>query len=354
MAWWSISDKTLGKVLRIGVFVVLPLALLTSLYSCGMAYQATHKPAPDVQREVTINNNIRFFVTNFLTLYFGGYGDGDKKALQAMVLNDVPISLSDQPMTADYINIDDVKTLASGQDKGLYEVAANITLTAPGSQSTTRNHYTLEVVRAGTAYAVARLPELAEYQTPSVSAMSKLVAEMSPDSDLGLAITSFATAYYVSSNSDALGRYVTSNFPTGSIKNSPYTGVQVMSIKAPKQLDGPGRPDKHENVTVLVTLKGVVTTTTFNLMQVLLNVQISDNDRWVVDGISRRMPIENITEHTENNPGPTTQPTAGPPDTPTLSDTAEATAPSTTESSTPGEDGDNTTSTTGVVPSTGR
>lgn len=301
MAWYSIPDKQLGRILR-SFIVIVPLLALLSTCSYVTATQANNRAAPDVQREVTINNNLRFFATNFLGVWFDGSDRIDVEQLESMVTSGVPVELPTQPMSADYINIADVKTLASEGNLGLYQVTANVTLTAPGSQTMTRNAYTLEVVRSDSSYAVAKLPELKPYSTSQVTSSTKLVAEMSPSSALGEAITNFVGSYYVSSNASSLGRFVTSDFKGEPIVDSPYTAVLVERIQASRSLEGQGEPEAGENEAVLVTFKGIVTNSTFNLMQVLLNVQLRDG-KWVVDGISKRVPIENVK--TQDELGPT-------------------------------------------------
>ena len=334
-AWYSPSEKTVGRILRVAVFIVLPIMALLTMCSYSYSYQASNKPTPDVQKEVTINNNLRFFATNFLTVWFSGSERIDREQLESMVTAGVPIDLPVTPMAAQYINIADVKTLASGPDRGLYRVTANVTLTPPGSQSSTRNTYALELVRSDTSYAVSKLPELLPYKSPRVEANLDYVAETSTTSPLGEAITNFAGAYYVSSNAPSLGRFVTSNFKQDAIPDSPYTAVQIERIQSPKNLDGQGAPKNGQNVTVLVTLRGVVTNTTFNLMQVLLNVQKQDG-KWVVDGIGQRTPISNV--RTQNGAATTTSPApigggfATPTQTDGVATQDDNTAPSTSES----------------------
>ena len=334
-AWYSPSEKTIGRILRVAVFIVLPVLTLMTMCSLNYAYQASNKPTPDTQKEVTINNNLRFFTSNFLTVWFSGSERLDREQLESMVTAGVPIDLPVTPMSAQYINIADVKTLASGRDSGLYLVTANVTLTPPGSQNTTRNSYSLEVVRSGTSYAVSKLPELLPYKSARVDASLDYLAETSTTSPLGEAITNFAGAYYVSSNAPSLGRFVTSNFTQEPIPDSPYTAVQIERIQSQRNLDGQGAPKDGQNVTVLVTLRGIVTNTTFNLMQVLLNVQKQDG-KWVVDGIGQRTPISNVKTQNGAAATATQNPIGGGYSTPTQTDGVatqdDNASPSTSES----------------------
>ncbi|MCK0441134.1 hypothetical protein MUG78_17175 [Gordonia alkaliphila] len=293
MAVWNrISSEQYGKLLRWNL-LISPLLLILTLYSCSTANEAANRALPDVQREVTINNNIRFFVGNFLDVYFGGSGRLDSDQLAAMVADGVPVDLPVQPMTVEYTNIRDVQTLARGQDSGLYSVSASVTLTAPGAAGSTRNTFVLEVVRAGESYAVAKLPELTAYAAQRVQSSMTYLTPVSTTSPLGEAISNFAGAYYVSANSASLGRFVTSGFKDEfSIADSPYTAAQVVSIMAPRNLDGQP-PTGDETVSVVVTFKGVVTNQTFNLMQTMLKMKVRDG-KWVVDGIGARVPIDGV------------------------------------------------------------
>ncbi|MGI6798560.1 hypothetical protein [Gordonia sihwensis] len=324
-------------------FVIVPIMFMFS--SCALYYatEANSKKMPDVQAEVTINNNIRFFTTNFLTVWFGGSDRIDTEQLQSMVTDGVPIDLPVEPMTADFINVDSVSTLASGAGKGLYQVTANVTLTAPGSQETTRNKYVLEVARAGANYAVAKLPEITQYGSQRVESRMNLAAEVSTSGPLGEAITNFASAYYVSSNAASLGRFVTSGFKGEPIQDSPYTAIQIDRIQASKPLEnngGTGGLKDGDTATVLVTFRGVVTNTTFNLMQTLLDVTKQDG-KWVVAGIDKRVPIEGIQTR-ESGAATTTQNPLGGYTTPTMTDSQTA----------PDDTGDSSSETSSAVSTT--
>ncbi|TXH10724.1 MAG: hypothetical protein E6R04_04500 [Spirochaetes bacterium] len=272
-----------------------PLAIIISVLTV-MFSVITRPPSPvDVYRAQTQSVRAEFFARNYLLLWLGG-SDRQDSRLKEMTSVDARFSLNPDPVTVTEINITDVlRTPAKnvGETEWAFTLAASVV--PPGGMAS-RNYYRVTFVEKDGAFQAIVLPRLTFNGVTPIQVDTIYKGSEALDGVLGKTIANFAKAYLTPSDGEgSLGRYVSEKFSEKPVKGSPYTSVRVTAIQTDTPLGQTTEPSPGTTLEVLVTVRAMMSTTTYTTMQLPLRVTMTKNSQWLVDAITEPVDFGNIS-----------------------------------------------------------
>jgi hypothetical protein len=298
-----------SDIKRRGFFATVAAAwaalALVVLLAGVMIFKPTQKPV-DVLKEINGFVNAEFFARNFLLVWLAG-GPGQAKQLVQMSAMTGQPEMNKDPFTVLDINTVPpvLRTPAGKETEWALTLAA--TLVSPGGSGTsTRSYFRVTFVEADGTYKALMWPRPVNVTTRAVQIAPYYNQGIGPTTPLGTSVCNFMTAFYTSNSASAdactsndpgtskttgapknpssMRLFVSSKFTDDPIANSPYTGIQVTSIRAADGSPDPATAKPGDTIHVLATAKASSSTTTFNTIDAPLRLTLSANHQWQVDG----------------------------------------------------------------------
>ncbi|MFT7021413.1 MAG: hypothetical protein ACJA07_000490 [Rhodococcus sp. (in: high G+C Gram-positive bacteria)] len=241
-------------------------------------------PVPNTTEDFNRISRVQFFAQNYLTLWLTGTAS-DGAAVKQMLGDEkaAPSEWNTEPVEVSDLNVARLESNSAGPDTQ-WVVTIGATLVRPGTGAPQRNYFAVTVMDHDGSLAALTLPRVVNNSRPQITVDSAYNGQISTSSTLGTTVTNFVSAFYTS-QSGALGRFVSSNFTAEPIVNSPYTATNVVRIDSRSEVDVQNAAEGTA-VDLLVTVKASTSVTTFTTLQVPLKVHAIDNGQWVVDAIS--------------------------------------------------------------------
>nr|WP_237025310.1 hypothetical protein [Mycolicibacterium sp. CBMA 213] len=294
------------KATRWGFISTVGVAWLSFILVLGLALLAVlrHDQKPvDVYRDINRVAKAQFFAQNFFLVWAAGTsgaddanssgGDtqklsGDAQKLATMMAGPGAPTLNSNPFTVLYINTTDVQVTPEN-DKTEWEWTVGATIARSGS--TVRTYYLVTLIEAGGSFKALQLPRPINPKDRNFTVAPHYTVGADPKSPLGTQVAGFMSAYYATDPTSeatkqprSLGTFVTSNFTDTAIAASPYTTITVKSIMLAKGDVEIARAQPGDTVHALVTAKASASDSTFNTINAALNLTLSNNKMWLIDG----------------------------------------------------------------------
>lgn len=276
----SFQKRALWVALISGPLAII-ISALTVLFSI-----VTRPPSPvDVYRAQTQIVRAEFFARNYLLLWLAG-SDRQESRFKEMTSVDVRLTLNPDPVTVMDINVTDVlRTPAGSETEWAFTLVATV---VPPGGNTSRNSYRVTFVEKDGAFQVIALPRIVFNGVTPIHVDTVYKGSEPLDGVLGKTLANFAKAYLTPSDGEgSLGRYVSPKFIDKPIQGSPYASVRVTDIQT---VAASGmqyiEPTPGTTLEILLTVRAMMSTTTFTTMQLPLRVTMTENRQWLVDSIT--------------------------------------------------------------------
>lgn len=276
------GEDRLVRTLRTGWYMSL-VAVIIALISVFVGVSA-HKPAPDLNAEMTRFVRAQFVANNFLELWLTST-ERDAAALKSMLADTamVPTSFSTDPPEIRDINTADFAYNATDDGTSQWVFTLGVTVTMPGSGTYNRSFYAVTLMdRPDTSIRALTLPRPVDHSRPPVQLDSGYPHNINTRSALGTTLSNFGSAYYTK-ESGSLGRYVSSTFSAQPLTNSPYTGIELIGARSRTPIGGDTEADTA--VDLMVTYKASITLSTFQYINVPITAKTVDTDQWVIEDL---------------------------------------------------------------------
>ncbi|BBY54188.1 hypothetical protein H7J07_06110 [Mycobacterium koreense] len=271
--------------------VAAPLSLVVSLFSLMiMAKAISNIPKPvDTYEAITDTTRVQNFARYSLLLWMGGTSSSSKPLLNRSSAAK-SIELSEVPFEVRSIDPSDIERW-QGFDAAQWRVTFAVTFVAPGTGAAQINRYAVTVIDRDHNYQLLMWPSIVNVDTVPYKVASAYTVGVGEKSALYNSLKQFAAAYLTSSaDSTSLGRFVSSSFRGSAIADTPYSEVEIESIKLAEGSPQVDKAAPGTQVKALVRVKASASIKTWSIMDLALRVSLSDNNVWLVDGIDS--PIE--------------------------------------------------------------
>lgn len=263
-----------------------PLALLIALLAVVvMAASLSKVPAPvNTYTAIADTTKVQNYARNALLLWLGG-NTGQEKPLLARNTAERSVDLSNAGFEVFSVDPAGVER-HPGSDAVEWVVTLSATLVVPGSNGAPQvSTYAVTVLDRDGSYQLLTWPRIANPPTETFTVSSKYTVGVEKNGPLGKALDRFVVAYLTSVGSNtSLGQYVSAQFAGAPIANTPYSSVEIESIKslAGSQTVSAAKPG--DTLSVLVRVKAGASVDTWSVMDLPLRVSLGDNNIWLVDG----------------------------------------------------------------------
>ena len=300
--------------MRWSIIAVPAVAALTAVNTVVMVRTVT-APEVNVVSDIGGVTDAQNWGADYMLLWLGGSGpragqatSSNQSALKErtsapfdLVLPTSPVQVSSVRPYGEPVRIGDPTTGDVLWRMG-YEAIAKF----PGEQSSRRLFYKLDVVEHGGGYQVTALPRQVTPLTSPFRASTMYTQRAVEGSAMFRSADAFVQAYVVPGSGGNLGSTVSGNFTDQPLLNSPYRSVETVDVvwTGPngEQVDvnevSPGK-----TVWALITVKAVVSTTTYNYMQLPVQMVVLENGQWAVDSMSEFVDISDFTSQDAEDAG---------------------------------------------------
>lgn len=283
-------------------FYVAVVAVLLAVIAVLISSMRTIPNPPNTTEDFNRLNRVQFFAQNFVTLWLTGTA-ADATTMKAMVTSPdiIPATWSTDPLDISNINVADIEanTIYSGTTQ--WVVTVGVTLTPPGSDQPQRSYFATTVMdRPGTTIKALTLPRIVNIARPTITVDGDYTHPVNTATPLAQAVANFANAYYTA-QTGSLGRFVSSDFHADPIVNSPYTGVELLALRAHDNVPATAAPGT--TLDVMATIKASISLTTFQTLNVPLTMKAIDRNQWVVDALPTLSWFGDSATTTNTQPG---------------------------------------------------
>lgn len=291
----KMSEATWKKIQKPLVYTVLAWAIMLTFVSCTGPVALLGVASKDNAYEAANTYaRLEFQATNYLTVWLSG-DKGSAQVMKSMTgrenlpeFNDTPAVI--QPGSINVSDITPPEKSADQKDVRTTWVTLGVSFSSLGNQNSTRMYYRIPyaISKDGGVTALA-LPQVTNNLNPSLSIKYPWQGSIAIDSPVGNAVTNFVVAYYGKNTSGSLGRYVTGDFDSTerreTIKDSPYTTVEVLAIAQQNVVSDPAAAKAGDTLEVQATVKLATAPNTFVNMEVMLELKKQDNGQWLVNSV---------------------------------------------------------------------
>lgn len=236
----------------------------------------------DVQRAINNYTKSQFFAQNFLLTWAAG-DPKDAAKLASMCAMPGQPELNKSPFTVLYINPTDVRVTPAGEQTE-WEWTFGATLILPQSGTSLRSYFLVTALESGGSFKCLNFPRPINEASRNFEVKPYYTVGTSVKGPLGKQVSDFMNAYYIANNPGSLGRFVTSNFTDTPIAASPYTSLEVQSINLAEGSIDTSRAKPGDSVSAQVTAKASASNDTFNTINAVLKLTLSNNNQWLIDG----------------------------------------------------------------------
>lgn len=262
-----------------------PLALLVSLMAVALAVAVVSSMPRPVNTYTAIADAARAqnYARSALLLWLSGTAKSEKPLL-ARNAAEQSVNLSDagfEVFSIDPVSID----RRQGTDAAEWTVTLAATLVVPGSGVSQVNTFVVPLLERGGDYQLLAWPRITSTPGHPFTVASRYTVPVERTGPLGQAAQRFVTAYLTSTGSGgSLGQFVSAQFSGGPLADSPYSSVEVESIKALAGDPQPSSAKPGTQVSVLVRVKASASAGTWSIMDLPLRMSLGTNKVWLVDG----------------------------------------------------------------------
>lgn len=293
----NMSKEFQAKLNRSGAYIAILAVIISLACTLFVVFRPLPKP-PRATEETQSTLIINARAKNFFTLWATGK-PSDEAALKSMwggqndtiLLNEYPVEVYDVD-----ILFDNVTEESKGSQ---HDMVLGASFVAPGARQRTRNYFRLQMFSAyqnhKTVVKAITLPTITNWDSPSASFRLAYSTEMSPDSKMFQSVREFVSSYYNSSSD--IRKFLTGTSTISALQDSPYISADLLSIK----IQGSGTDTEGNNAkagdqaTILITVRGNLSSTTYQTMQSVLIVQKQANGLWLVDKFQYGSKLTNVT-----------------------------------------------------------
>lgn len=236
----------------------------------------------DVQRAINNYTKSQFFAQNFLLTWAAG-DPKDAEKLASMCAMPGQPELNRSPFTVLYINPTDVQVTPAGEQTE-WEWTFGATLILPQSGTSLRSYFLVTTLESGGSFKCLNFPRPVNDAARNFEVKPYYTVGTSVKGPLGKQVSDFMNAYYIANNPGSLGRFVTDNFTDTPIGASPYTSLEVKSINLAQGSIDTSQAKPGDSVSAQVTAKASASNDTFNTIDAVLKLTLSNNKQWLIDG----------------------------------------------------------------------
>ena len=275
------SEEKFISSVKGGIYLAAA-AVILAVIAIAVALFRPIPTVPDTLSDFNRYKRVEFVAGNFTEIWLTGTS-ADSDLVKAMLANPevLPNQWSTEPLSVSDINIANI-TSTTDADSRVTEWAVTVgaTLVIPGSDAPTRHYFRVTLLDTPGAdlRALSGL-SIVNHSRPNTTVQGAYSSPVSLTSTLGSTVANFAAAFYTS-ESGALGRYVSSGFDFAPIKSSPYTGTEIVSIDSTTPF--PKDATEGDTLNLMVTVKATITLSTFTTLNVPLTARAIDNNQWQI------------------------------------------------------------------------
>ncbi|MEE3755273.1 conjugal transfer protein [Mycobacterium intracellulare] len=269
-----------------------PLALVVAGWAGWNAHSKQPPPVASYVHLNTVTNQVELFADQLVRLSLTGSGEQDRKTLATMVVDPRAVSLAETPWNVTSTHLTTVKRVAEEADSAEWEAKIRVGYSVPGSGVVQFGTMVVSVLSSNGAYKATALPRFENSQDPAMEVGPGYTIAVDPHASLGVAVASFANAYYVQGPNQDLGRLVTGTFSGKPLRPSPFTSTDVKMIFSKRAV--PIKPSPGDTVEVLATIRGGASEKTWYTMQVPLRMTVTDQRQWAVSAILDSLDVGKI------------------------------------------------------------
>lgn len=267
-----------------------PVALLIVLLVSAFLV-ATRPPSPvNTYRALSKSASAEYFAKDVFRTWISGKGGGpdfspSEKKIDGMVSSIDKLRLSGDPVRLTGYTVTDVERNVSSDGRYVqwaYEITASMVI--PGGAVST-NRFRVTFLESDGAYQVIALPYMIPNSVVPMKVDSVYAMNIDHNSVLFKRIEGFSKAYLAGKQTRTdISGYVTSDFNSGAVQNTPYTDVKVSDAKAASDKE-PAGAGVGETFQVMVTAKVYLTVDSFVTMQLPLTVVQPKDGQWAVQSV---------------------------------------------------------------------
>lgn len=265
------------------------LGLVGSLFGiCGLvvAFNAenSYPRKPTMQYETLSYSRVQNYAMNFFQVWM--MGDMNSKQTLESFYSAIPLSdLNADPAKINDLNVADLKVSPTPQGEILWQVTLGTTMTPPGVTASTRQYYQVDILQKGESLTVAKLPEIVEFNRPAVRSGNGYQTPVSSNSPLYQVAVNFSATYLTPQSAESFGRYVTADFEGEPLKNSPYSGAEVVGVYVPRDVVLDQVPSGGE-VNVLIRVRASTSRSSYQTMDIPITAVKQENGQWLVNSMA--------------------------------------------------------------------
>lgn len=277
----SISNRLLAIVLILSLIaiVVSSFAVVTSL----TAKESVPKK-PQMQYETLSYSRVSNYAENFFQVWM--MGDENSRGTLNDFYSTSPVTdLNADPAQISALNVSDLKVAPTDSGEILWTVTLGATVTPPGVTAASRLFYQVDVLQSGDSLTIAKLPVLVNNDRESVVAGNAYPTAVQTSSPLYQVAVNFSATYLTPQQHDSFGRYVTAEFEGEPMKDSPYTGAEVVGVFVTRgvvlEQVKPG-----DMVDVRIRVRASTSQSTYQTMDLTVRAVKQSNGQWLVDSLT--------------------------------------------------------------------
>lgn len=299
-----LKEKVSARVVR-GMLISVPFLWVLSVVSLftGVAGYMRAQPV-DVVSSVGDVSDVQNWASDYVLVWLGGTGpragqstSPNQQSLDAR--SSVPFSFKLAQTPASVSQVRPYGTPKRMGDAGTYlwSLTFEATVTFPGEQQPRRNFYAVDVVESNSTYQVVALPRQVVPETVPFKATTQYTERATEGSAMFTSAQNFASAYLTPSANGNLGSTVTGKFTGTPITGSAYSSAKVLDVVwvgVSKNVDvNHAKPGTRVNA--LVTVQATVSSATYQVMQLPLEMSVMENGQWAVDGFTEFVDFSTLT-----------------------------------------------------------
>lgn len=284
----SSAANTLTRVM----LFTAPVAALLALVALFIAVSADTKasqPAPDVNVAIYKSDRVKSWATDFMTVWLAGTGGKDSQAAQTLnAMSSAPVEI-DLPQTAYQVQkltpfVENYEYITD--DESVWMVRVDAQVVSPGSTSVEKYTYYLPVADYKDTFQAIAMPSQRSVLTSPFKTASAYSQPADVNSPLGVGAENFAKVYLTPTDStSSLGAAVTADFKGAPVPHSLWKQVSLLGITWYGDLPSLDTATPGAVVHALATVQGSSSATTYSIAQLPLEMELSQNNQWLVKAI---------------------------------------------------------------------
>lgn len=282
------------KLVRYSIIAVPVIGALT-LVNTGIAIRTLNEPEVNVITDIGRVEDVQNWGADYMLLWLGGAGpktgqssSPNQQAVMERTSAPFDVTLPTAPVQVTNVRPSGEPFNVVGDTGDTYwRIGYEATAMFPGEQSSRRLFYELDVVEHDGSYQVTALPRQVAPSAKPFKAETNYTQRALEGSPMFISADAFAQAYVVPKSGGNLGSTVSGNFKEQPLVNSPYQSVETVDVVW-RPANGKSSMDINnvspgDTVFALITVKAVVSTATYNYMQIPVQMVVMENNQWAVD-----------------------------------------------------------------------